>query len=68
VSRDLRAVIREQPGGFTGGTRAAILDRLAMHAIRIDIDRPSYRQHVATERAGRRPGSRTPDAGDAATT
>jgi DNA replication protein DnaC len=33
---------------------AAILDRLAMHAIRIDIDGPSYRQHVATERAGRR--------------
>jgi DNA replication protein DnaC len=34
---------------------AAILDRLAMHAIRIDIDGPSYRQHVATERAGRSP-------------
>jgi DNA replication protein DnaC len=33
---------------------AAILDRLAMHAIRIDVDGPSYRQHVATERAGRR--------------
>jgi DNA replication protein DnaC len=30
---------------------AAILDRLAMHAIRIDIDGPSYRQHVATSRA-----------------
>ena len=30
---------------------AALLDRLAMHAIRIDIDGPSYRQHVATERA-----------------
>ena len=30
---------------------AAILDRLAMHAIRIDIDGPSYRQHVATDRA-----------------
>jgi DNA replication protein DnaC len=37
---------------------AAILDRLAMHAIRIDIDGPSYRQHVATERAGRRPATR----------
>lgn len=36
---------------------AAILDRLAMHAIRIDIDGPSYRQHVATERAGRRPAT-----------
>lgn len=35
---------------------AAILDRLAMHAIRIDIDGPSYRQHVANERAaGRKP-------------
>ncbi|MCC7386900.1 MAG: ATP-binding protein [Deltaproteobacteria bacterium] len=29
----------------------AILDRLAMHAIRIDIDGPSYRQHFAEERA-----------------
>jgi DNA replication protein DnaC len=38
----------------------AILDRLAMHAVRIDIDGPSYRQHLATERAlksgRRRPG------------
>jgi DNA replication protein DnaC len=33
---------------------AAILDRLAMHAIRIDIDGPSYRQHVADERAAGR--------------
>ena len=32
---------------------AAILDRLAMHAIRIDIDGPSYRQHVAAARAGK---------------
>lgn len=30
---------------------AAILDRLAMRAIRIDIDGPSYRQQVARERA-----------------
>jgi DNA replication protein DnaC len=30
---------------------AAILDRLAMHATLIDIDGPSYRQHVAEERA-----------------
>ena len=29
----------------------AILDRLAMHAIRIDIDGPSWRQHVAKTRA-----------------
>jgi hypothetical protein len=34
---------------------AAILDRLAMHAIRINIDGPSYRQHVAAVRAGRSP-------------
>ena len=32
----------------------AILDRLAMHAIRIDIDGPSYRQHVAELRANAR--------------
>ena len=30
---------------------SAILDRLAMHAIRINIDGPSYRQHVARQRA-----------------
>lgn len=30
---------------------AAILDRLAMHAIRIDISGPSWRQHVAKNRA-----------------
>jgi DNA replication protein DnaC len=46
---------------------AAILDRLAMHAIRIDIDGPSYRQHVATERAGRRPESPPPDGPSGAT-
>jgi DNA replication protein DnaC len=35
---------------------AAILDRLAMHAIRVDVDGPSYRQHLASERAaGRKP-------------
>jgi DNA replication protein DnaC len=33
---------------------AAILDRLAMHVIRIDIDGPSYRQHLAHERAAGR--------------
>ena len=32
----------------------AILDRIAMHAIRIDINGPSYRQHVAEQRAARR--------------
>ena len=31
---------------------AAILDRLVMNSVRIDIDGPSYRQHVARERAG----------------
>ena len=30
---------------------AAILDRLAMRALRIDIDGPSYRQHLAKQRA-----------------
>ncbi len=40
---------------------AAILDRLAMHAIRVDIDGPSYRQHVASERAaGRKPKANAP--------
>ena len=33
---------------------AAVLDRLAMHAIRIDINGPSYRQRVAEERAAAR--------------
>ena len=39
---------------------AALLDRLAMRAVRIDIDGPSYRQHVAHERARERGGS-SPD-------
>jgi DNA replication protein DnaC len=38
---------------------AAILDRLALRATRIDIDGPSYRQHVAHERANAR-GKKTP--------
>lgn len=38
---------------------AAILDRLAMHAIRIDIDGPSYRQQVAADRAKQR-GTKLP--------
>jgi DNA replication protein DnaC len=41
----------------------AVLDRLAMHAVRIDIDGPSYRQHLAEQRdkkRGRKPrGSKT---------
>jgi hypothetical protein len=32
---------------------AAILDRLAEHSIRIDIDGPSYRQHRAYQRSAR---------------
>ena len=38
---------------------AAILDRLAMRALRLDIDGPSYRQHVGQERA-RQHGAATP--------
>jgi DNA replication protein DnaC len=36
---------------------AAILDRLAMHAIRINIAGPSFRQHVAKSRADRAPAT-----------
>lgn len=32
---------------------AAILDRLAMQAIRIDIDGPSFRQHVGKDMAAK---------------
>lgn len=39
---------------------AAILDRTTMNAIRLDITGPSYRQHVAQERAKRR-GAKLPD-------
>lgn len=39
---------------------AAILDRLAMRAIRIDIDGPSYRQQVARDRALQR-GQKPPE-------
>ena len=43
-------------GRYLGDTTVAmaILDRLAMHAIRIDIDGPSYRQHLAELRAQKR--------------
>jgi DNA replication protein DnaC len=37
---------------------AAILDRLAMHAVRLHIDGPSYRQHFAEDRAAKRRRSR----------
>jgi DNA replication protein DnaC len=40
-------------GRYLGDTTVAmaILDRLAMNAIRVDINGPSYRQHVAKQRA-----------------
>ncbi len=44
---------------------AAVLDRVAMRAIRIDIDGPSYRQRIARERAqerGTKPPEDTPEA------
>jgi DNA replication protein DnaC len=44
---------------------AAILDRLAMRALRIDIDGPSFRQHVAHERAREHGGSAPDDSSDA---
>lgn len=40
---------------------AAILDRLAMRALRLDIDGPSYRQHVGHERAGKHGATVTAD-------
>jgi len=38
----------------------AILDRLVMNAIRVDIDGPSYRQHLAEQRATKRSSKNTP--------
>jgi DNA replication protein DnaC len=35
---------------------AAVLDRLVGNAVRIDIDGPSYRQHLVHQRAGAQPG------------
>lgn len=40
---------------------AAILDRIVMNAIRIDINGPSYRQHVAKEKAKNRGSAPPPD-------
>ncbi len=37
---------------------ATVLDRLAEHSIRIDIDGPSYRQHVGELRAKKRPAAK----------
>jgi len=39
---------------------AAVLDRLAASAIRLDIDGPSYRQHLARQRAGAQPSADVP--------
>jgi DNA replication protein DnaC len=33
---------------------SAVLDRLAMNSVRLDIDGPSYRQHIAKKRAQRK--------------
>ena len=41
----------------------AILDRLAMHALRLDIDGPSYRKHVGEQRARKR-GASKPEPSD----
>ncbi len=48
-------------GRYLGDATLAmsILDRLAMHAIRLDITGPSYRQHVADQRAKKR-GAKLP--------
>jgi DNA replication protein DnaC len=48
-------------GHYLGDTTIAmaILDRLAMHALRVDIDGPSYRKHVAEQRARKRGASKT---------
>ena len=40
---------------------AAILDRVAMRAIRIDIDGPSYRQEIANQRAKPKPRKQPPE-------
>jgi DNA replication protein DnaC len=50
-------------GRYLGDTTVAmaILDRLAMQALRIDIDGPSYRQHLAEERAKSTAGRRRQD-------
>ncbi len=49
-------ILLSEWGGYLGDATltAAILDRLAMHAIRVDIDGPSYRQKVAEQRAAKR--------------
>ena len=53
---------RRTSGKYLGDATvtAAILDRLAMTSVRLDIDGPSYRQHVGQERA-RKHGATVPD-------
>jgi hypothetical protein len=59
VALELRRELDEQNiklsawGKYLGDTTlaAAILDRLAANSIHIDIDGPSYRQHLARRRA-----------------
>jgi len=48
-------------GHYLGDTTIAmaILDRLAMHALRVDINGPSYRNHIAEQRARKRGASKT---------
>ncbi len=49
-------VLRRSPGYKIMGLLTTInqkFDRIAMHAVRIDIDGPSYRHHLAEERAKR---------------
>jgi DNA replication protein DnaC len=52
-------------GRYLGDTTIAmaILDRLAMNALRIDVDGPSYRQHVADQRAKKHPTKGETDGG-----
>jgi DNA replication protein DnaC len=52
-------------GRYLGDTTVAmaILDRLAMNAIRVDINGPSYRQHLANQRAAKTPAAKGEDAG-----
>ena len=49
----LGQLVRSEWGKYLGDTTvtAAILDRLAMTSVRLDIDGPSYRQHLARQRA-----------------
>jgi hypothetical protein len=49
------APIAESTSPPVNGCAMAILDRLAMNAIRLDINGPSYRQHLADLRAQKQP-------------